>query len=397
MNHKVLLVILDGAGDRPIAELNYQTPLEAANTPFLDGLAEQSQCGMMGSIGFYRKPSSDLAHMTILGLDMVSYPGRGPIEAAGIGVKHDETDVFFRGNFCRINNEGVIVDRRAGRKNPPKMLLDEIRTTVIDDVVFNIHHIAEHRFVLQLKGDGLSSKVSDNDPHVVGVFPSVIESLDGKHESSNTANLLNRYIEILSGRLKSFQDSSINHILLRSPGTMPRWPSFYEKYGVAASCIANNALYNGIGSLLKMNVLLPNRFEDYRLYYDAIPDLLCKAFAISDFVFLHFQETDLCGEDGDWREKTRIIEKIDVTLSSIRKLLCDLCVVITSDHSTPCSLQSHSGDEVPFMIYHKGGRFDDVKAFNEKSCCNGSLGHFTGDLVMPMIQNAININKLVGG
>lgn len=397
MKPKVLLVILDGAGDRPVAELSYKTPLEAANKPFLDSLAVQSQCGMMSSVGFYRKPSSDLAHMAILGLDMNSYPGRGPIEAAGLGIKHDESDLFFRGNFCRINNEGVIVDRRVGRKNPPKMLLDEIRTTIIDDVVFNVHPIAEHRFVLQLKGNGLSPKVSDNDPHVVGVLPDVIESIDGKQDSSNTASLLKRYIGVVRDRLKELQESSINYILLRSPGTMPRWPSFYEKYGLVASCIANNALYNGVGSLLKMNVLLPNRFEDYRSYYDAVPDLLCKAFSISDFVFLHFQETDLCGEDGDWNKKTRIIEQIDATLSSIKILLQNVCVVVTSDHSTPCSLQSHSGDEVPFMIYQKGGRFDNVRKFSEKTCCNGSLGHFTGDLVMPMIQNAINNNKLVGG
>lgn len=397
MNTKVLLIIMDGAGDRPIKELNYKTPLEAANTPFLDNLAKQSQCGMMNSIGFYKKPSSDVAHMAIFGVDMKNYPGRGPIEAAGLGIQYKEDDLFFRGNFCHLSDNGVITDRRAERKKPSKKLLDDIKTMTIDDIHFDIFHIAEHRFVLRLQGKGLSSKVSNSDPHFVGITPKEIFSLDGNLDSLHTANILNRYIEIVGNKLKELQEEPINHILIRSPGFIPKWPSFYEKHGFISSCITNNSLYNGIGALLKMKVILPNRFENYELYYKSIPGLLKKAFTSSDFVFLHFQETDLFGENGDWKMKTKAIEQIDETLSSIKSLLNDACVIVTSDHSTPCSLYGHSGDEVPFMIHYKGARFDNVKEFNEKSCSFGSLGHFEGYFVMPMIQNILNNNELIGG
>lgn len=395
---KTLLVVIDGLGDRPIAEFENKTPLAYAKTPFLDSLASKSQCGLLSAVGKFKRPSSDVAHMAIFGLDYINqYPGRGPIELAGLDTKFSSNDLALRGNFAHFSKEGKILDRRAYRLTPSKKLLSAISPIEIDGVIFNVHHIAEHRFALQISGPNLSSAISNNDPHFEGVCADLIEPLNSKRNSQYTADVLNKYIKRVNAMLSELNENSVNGILLRSAGFPPNWPSFYNTYGLKASCITNNALYNGIGRLLGMKVILSKRFKDYTEYYKTIPVLLEQALDESDFVFLHFQETDLFGEDGDHNKKKDVIEKIDAAISCVESYNNDLCTVVTADHSTPCSLKGHSGDPVPFMICCKGNRFDSVNVFSEFACGFGSLGHLEGKDVMPLILNVTNNSKLIGG
>jgi len=113
---KYLLIICDGMGDLPIAELGNKTPLEAASTPNLDRLAQNGKLGLMYVLGKGIRPNSDEAHLVLLGYDLEKdYPGRGPIEAAGVGIVLQEGDVAIRANLATIDQDLHVIDRRAGR------------------------------------------------------------------------------------------------------------------------------------------------------------------------------------------------------------------------------------------------------------------------------------------
>ncbi len=394
---KILMVVLDGLGDRTYKELDKCTPLEYAQTPNLDLLASKSMCGLMYSVGVAQKPSSDVAHMALFGLDYkICYTGRGPIELYGLGQKMATGDIAFRGNFAIVDKDGIILDRRARRTTPPAQLINQLRHCEIDGVHFELHHIAEHRFALLVRGPKISSQITDSDPHIEGVRALNIIPCSQDDNAVFTANTINKYI-LEVNKLLQGSDYEANSILLRSGGRKPEWFCFKDKYNLSASCIANNALYNGVGELLGMQIILPNRFQNYLDYYSNIENLVKDAFANSDFVFLHIQEADLFGEDGDLLGKINAIEQMDKALSFVNNMGDDFVISVTADHSTPCSLKAHSGDAVPIMIYGSGLRYDSVSHFGEKFFAEGSLGTILGCEYMPLLINAIGEAKLIGG
>ena len=265
---KILVVVLDGLGDRVYAELDGLTPLETAKTPTLDLLATNSICGMLYPLGVSIRPSSDVAHMALFGLNYkLEYTGRGPIELIGLGVQMTANDLALRGNFAIVNKDGIVIDRRVERKPPPAKLLHELMRVVIDEYSFELHHIAEHRFALKITGVGLSSDITDSDPHVEGVHLSKVYPTDGSSEAAcRTAHLVNTYIERVCSILTKCDEYAATSILLRGVGTLPNWHDFSKRYHLKSACITNNALYNGIGSLLGMDVVLPKRYSDYNCY-----------------------------------------------------------------------------------------------------------------------------------
>lgn len=400
---KVFFVIMDGLGDRPIKELNYKTPLEYAKTPFLDALAKRAICGMVNVIGVGKRPSSDVAHMELFGLDHTKeYPGRGPIELIGSGIQMSDGDIAFRGNFAVISEDGrLILDRRAGRKSPSEELLESIREVEIDNVKFTINHVAEHRFALKVSGRNISKDVSDSDPHLDGQRIQRIIPKTTEKDAVRTADLLNQYTDIIEQKMRRHHlDSSctddMNTILLRGCGMKPNWVSMYDRYELRSFCITNNALYHGIGQLLGMGSSNYKHYDNYKEYYGTIPELIHDHFSLYDFFYIHLQETDLCGEDGDYLEKVRVIEEMDHALSFLDEYVDDAIIVVTSDHSTPCVLKAHSGDSVPIMIFGNGLRFDHVTEFSEFGCQNGGLGTILGREVMSYIINLMGRAKLIG-
>lgn len=130
MNHarsKVMLVVCDGLGDRPIPELGHRTPLEAARTPNLDALACEGQTGSMFTVGRVT-PGSDVAHLSLFGYDpKVHYSGRGPIEATGLGIRLEPGDVALRANLATVNDDLTIADRRAGRIRDVRDLVQSLQ------------------------------------------------------------------------------------------------------------------------------------------------------------------------------------------------------------------------------------------------------------------------------
>lgn len=397
----VLLIVLDGLGDRPIKEFDNLTPLEYAKTPNLDRLSVNAACGSLYSLGVGVRPSSDVAHMALFGLDYkVYYTGRGPLELIGLNAEMNDGDLAWRGNFCTLDGD-IIVDRRIKRNNPPQSLLDKLKKIVIDDVTFELHHIAEHRFALRAIGKNLSADINDTDPHIEGVPPlEIIGTASACAE--RTAGVVKKYIKRVSEICNSDADAvklGVNGVLLRGVGVKPHWPTLKDSYQFMRSCcIANNALYNGVASSLGMKLKNIKHYCNYEDYYTLVPQLVRQALPENDFVFLHMQEGDLFGEDGNFRGKKKAIEQIDKALSFLNEIdLTATLVVVTADHSTPCALKAHSGDSVPLMMAGDCVRADSVTAYGERACSNGILGTVMGKDLMQLMLNYLGKAPLIGG
>ena len=165
MKKKIIVAIADGVGDRPNVELGGLTPLQYAKTPHLDQLAKEGMTGIMDLISPGITVGTDMGHLILFGNPSVNYPGRGPMEAAGVGMDLQPGDVAFRCNFATRGDNNIVIDRRAGRiRERTNELAEIINGLQIEDVTFLFKEATEHRAVLVMRGEGLSAKVTDTDP-----------------------------------------------------------------------------------------------------------------------------------------------------------------------------------------------------------------------------------------
>jgi 2,3-bisphosphoglycerate-independent phosphoglycerate mutase len=401
---KAILLIIDGLGDLPMARTagrsrqsgsqwlpaTPKTPLQAAKKPNLDRLANEGITGMLSPVARYVIPGSDVAHLNILGYDpAIFYRGRGPLEALGLGIRLENGDVAFRANFATYS-EGKIVDRRAGRIDTKSASnLSKYLSMKIDDIEVIFKNSAEHRGALVLRGKGLSANISPTDAHE-GEEPHPCHALDDSPEARKTADIINRFTKIAIERLSAAPENQsrakkANCVLLRGAGNFVPAPSFHERYGLYAACVAGGALYKGVAAFMGMDVLLvPGATGDKNTNLEAKAKAAAKALQTYDFVFMHVKLCDSAGHDGDFKLKKEGIERIDRIIPILRKT--GACLVITGDHSTPCSLKAHSGHEVPILV-SGGERKDDVKKFDEITCAMGGLGHIKGRHVIRLILN----------
>jgi len=407
MLSKTILVIYDGLGDRPIEQFNYLTPLEAANTPNMDKFAKKGECGIMYTLGRGVVPGSDTAHLGILGYDpLVYYNGRGPIEAVGMGLELKHGDIAFRGNMATVDEQLNIIDRRAGRIRDVSPFTKHLDGIEIDGVKFIVKPGTAHRAIVIMRGKGLSSAISDVDPHVADSKVNVCIPLDDTEEAKHTANVLNKFMaksfDILSGleinkKLQQEGKLQANFVLVRGAGMYKQIPSFKEKFGLRGCCIAGGGLYKGVAAFLGMDVLSVEGAT-------ALPDTnVNNKFSLAvekskeyDFVFVHVKATDSLGEDGNYEGKKQFIEKIDLAFSEFEKMDNETLLVVTADHSTPCEMKSHSADPVPIMFYGNGVRTDEVSEFNERACSHGGFHVLKGKDVMPEIMNLMRKLHLFG-
>jgi len=388
---EILLIVIDGLGDRPISKLGNKTPLEAAKTPSLDQLARKGACGLVLPFQFpqQEKPESDTCHLALFGYDpKVYYLGRGPYEVAGIGVTLQKRDVALRANFGTVDKNLKVVDRRAGRISKTQPLVDALaKIKKIGGVRFIIKKSYGHRAGLILRSKNLSAKISDGDPHRVGAKVERILPLDKSPQAKFTANVLNKYLE-MAHQVLIKTNSPANYLLVRGAGQMKATPSLKQKYKLKAACIAGGGLYKGIAKILGMKEIkvkgatgLPN--TNLRAKFLAVKKSLNKY----NFVFLHIKATDSLAEDGDFVGKKEFIEKIDKNLKSLLNLKNTL-IVVTADHSTCCDLKRHCTEPIPILIYGlqppttQQGR---VQKFSEKACQKGKLGKFPQLELMPKI------------
>ena len=402
---KLLFVVMDGLGDRPIINLNGKTPLEYANTPNLDKMASLGMNGLLHVIAPGVTPGSDTAHLALFGVDPYEYyTGRGPFEAAGLGLEVKEGDIAFRVNFATIDDDGTITDRRAGRiKTGTEELVKLLEGIEIDGIQFLLRAGTEHRAALVLRGKDLTDKVYGNDAKVEGKEPPLFKPLDESSEAQKTARVLTSYVMkakdiLLKAELNQDRVEKglfpANYLLIRGAGKVPKVPNFEEEYCLESACVAGGGLYKGVARMLGMHII-----EDERLTggtttnLGAKFDVTLEALDHYDFVFTHVKGTDNFSHDGNYKAKTEFIEKIDKELYRfLPENFCkDLVVMITGDHSSPCSFKDHSADPVPVVIYSSDCRRDEVEKFGESYAANGSLGHILGKYLMGIALNELRL------
>jgi 2,3-bisphosphoglycerate-independent phosphoglycerate mutase len=375
-NRRIILLVMDGLGGLG-RDSDGKTELEAAHTPNLDRLAQQGTVGLSLPIGRGITPGSGPAHLALFGYDPVKYDvGRGVLSALGIGFELQTTDVAARGNFCTVDERGIITDRRAGRIPSEKgaelcQLLDQIE---IEGAETFVRPVREYRFVLILRGLGLSPQLPDTDPQQVGLRP--LPATAEVPEAQRTAELVNDWLAQARSKLAGLHPA--NMVTLRGFAQDPSLPKFQEIYKLNPAAVAVYPMYRGVARLVGMEVIpaehpISNEFETVATNWER-----------HDFFFVHVKYTDSRGEDGDFDGKKAVIEETDAALPILLDLKPDV-LIVTGDHSTPSQLQSHSWHPVPTLIRAPGSvRSDAASAFGETECSRGGLGILNATDLMPL-------------
>jgi 2,3-bisphosphoglycerate-independent phosphoglycerate mutase len=382
---KIVLLVIDGLGGLPDPQTG-KTELETANTPHLDQLATKAICGLIDPVGPGITPGSAPGHLALFGYDPLTFTiGRGVLEATGIDFNLESGDVAARGNFCTVDEAGLVTDRRAGRISTAKstelcQLLDGL---VIDKAKILVRPVKEHRFIAVFRGEGLAPDVSDSDPQQIGVAPRTITALNP--QASRTASIASQFVARAKAILAKQHPATM--VLLRGFSQRPQLPTMGEIYQLKPAAIASYPMYRGLAKMVGMEVL-----ETGTSIEDEFATLK-QNYANYDFFFLHIKGADSAGEDGDFDRKVRIIEQVDNALSTLMSLEPDV-VVVTGDHSTPALLKGHSWHPVPLLLYSKWCRPDRVGEFSESACTAGGLGRFPATQVMLLaMANALKLTK----
>lgn len=383
---RIAMLILDGLGGLA-REPGGRTELETAHIPNLDALAKQSVLGLTIPIGPGIATGSGPGHLSIFGYDPLEYEiGRGALEALGVDFELGPEDVAARGNFCTINQDGILTDRRAGRlpTSESTRLVEILRTIKIEGVELFVEPVKEHRFALVLRAPGLGAALSESDPLVTGAAPLEIHALD--EPSRRTAWIANEFLAQARALLQN--QTPANMVLLRGFAKFPVVPQYPDIFKLHPAAIAVNGMYRGVARLVGMDVLevdgisLADEFTTLEKHWQEY-----------DFFYLHFKKTDTCGESGDFDGKVAAIEEFDAQLPRLMALQPDV-VIITGDHSSPAVLKSHSWHPVPLLINAKHVRPDGLEGFGESACARGSLGQIPARHVMPIaLANAGRVAK----
>jgi 2,3-bisphosphoglycerate-independent phosphoglycerate mutase len=382
---KIVMLVLDGLGGLPDPKTG-KTELETAFIPNLDALAAKGICGLADPIAPGITPGSGPGHLALFGYDPLTCRiGRGVLEAVGIDVELGVGDVAARGNFCTVDKNGIITDRRAGRISSEKCaelcrLLDGMS---IDGVDIKLYPVREHRFVVVFNGDNLDERITESDPSRTDVAPLKIGAQ--KPEAERMADIANRFTakakEILSSQYPA------NMILLRGFAKKPQLPKMQEIYKLNPLAIAVYPMYRGLARLVGMEVARTGAALEDEL------KTLKENFKKYDFFFVHVKWMDTAGEDGDFGRRVKILEQIDAAMPLLTGLAPDV-LVITGDHATPAVYGGHSWHPVPVLICAKYCRTDGVKEFSETAFLAGGLGRISATDIMPLaMANARKLTK----
>ncbi|MBM3824141.1 MAG: 2,3-bisphosphoglycerate-independent phosphoglycerate mutase [Verrucomicrobia bacterium] len=381
---KLVLVVLDGLGDIAVPGRGEITPLEAAQTPNLDRLVRSGVAqGRMIPVAPGITPGSGPGHLALFGYDPLEFQvGRGVIEALGLGLELQAGDVAARANFCTLNAQGEVTDRRAGRI--PTEVCEELcgklakKIKKCGDAEVRIQAGKEHRFVVVFRGKGLEGPLTSTDPNREGLpihtaKPEDPKSAGQKKTAKAVADFYKQAREILKN------EKQANGFLMRGIAHQPEIPSFEERYRLKPAALAVYPMYKGLAQLVGMTKIegplsITEQCERYLAEYDNY-----------GFFFIHFKYTDKYGEDGNFEAKKKSIEEFDAALPILLKKKPDV-LAITGDHSTPCAMKGHSWHPQPVMIHSDCSGSDKLDRFTETGANLGSLGVFEAKYLMRHMQ-----------
>lgn len=412
---KIVLILLDGLGDRSYRRFGDKTPLQAAVTPHLDRLAAVGSNGLFHAGRPGQCLPSETAHYLLFGYPLETFPGRGLLEAVGEGISFQDGDVAALAHLSHVRWEAhgpVLVDKRPTMPDEDlARLFDAIRAGRYGGCDFRLHPTGGHDALLTVHGE-VSPHVSDSDPMAPGWPMAQICPLEMNPEprrAERTAKALNAY---LTDCYTTLEDHAVNRarhaeglavanfLATQRCGRRVALPPFEDKWGMNGRLIASGAVYKGLAHELGLTF---TQVED-----SAAPgkDLAQRIdLALEDvthgFIHVHTKVPDEAAHTGDPDRKRRAIGILDTGLEglvdAVESRREDLLVAVTADHSTPSrSTLIHSGEPVPVMLTGGNVRRDAVSSYDEISAAGGSLGFLRGDELMLMLLNYSDRAALLG-
>lgn len=385
----------DGMADERIAKLNNQTPLEAANKPYIDLLAKKGNCGLLHTVPEGFKPGSEIANMCVLGYDVrTEFEGRGSLEAASIGVNIMPGEMAMRCNLICVQ-DGKIKNHSAGHisNEEAKELIEFLQAELGNDV-FTFHNGISYRHLLIMKGG--NKQITCTPPHDVpgAEVNSVLVKADVA-EAEETARLLNELTlksqELLENhpvnlKRKAEGKDPANSIWVWSPGYKPSMKTLKEKFGIGSGAVISAVdLIKGIGVYAGLeSIEVEGATGLYNTNYEGKAEAAIEALKKNDFVFLHIEASDEAGHEGDVDLKVKTIEYLDSRIvkpiyEEVSKWDEPVSIAILPDHPTPCAIKTHTASAIPFIIYNPEAEADKVEVYNEFSVKEGSYGILNED------------------
>ena len=417
--NRLLYVCLDGLGDDPIPELDDLTPLEAARTPFLDSLARRGRTGTVVTVGEGIAPESDIAVFAILGYDpREEHPGRGVVEAVGVGMDFHDGDLAYRVNFATADWPRI-VDRRVGRdltSDEAAALADEVnRTLRLPNATFELRATVEHRGVLVIRSNEgtLSANVTNTDPAYrkeghLGVAletfePEVArcEPLDDSEAARRAAALTNAFVEDSAKILDASEVNAARRRTRKLPGNLiltrdggdarPNLIPIRDRFGPEWGCFVEMPVERGIAVLLGMAPVDAPRLMT-EADYSTWARLAADALDGYDALYIHIKGPDVPAHDGRAEDKRDVIELIDRAFFGEVLPLIDparTLIAVTADHSTSCVRRAHTPDPVPLVVSGAGVTSDGSESYGERACARGSLGPLRGVEIVPRLAGLL--------
>ncbi len=381
---KYIFIVPDGASDYPLEILGGKTPFEAADTPYMDKLAKEGMLGRVRTVPSGFNPSSDVANLSLLGYDpRIYYPGRGPLEAANLGIELTDGDLAFRCNLI-TESDGKILDYSAGHisDREARILIEYLDKTIGTSQIKFYAGKSYRNIMLYKDGKKLGlDKLKYWPPH--DIIGKEIKKFSPKGENSEVLiEMMEKSRELLAEHEVNkvridLGENPANMIWLWGCGGKSKMEKFIEKFGITGAVISAVDLIKGIGKLLGLEVIeVEGATGYYDTNYQGKAKAALKALERVDFVFVHIEATDEAGHNQDLRMKITCIERIDkMVVGTILEGLKNekFRILISPDHPTPISKRTHTPEPVPFLIFGEGIKKGNFSGYSEQEAQNSSL------------------------
>ena len=387
---KHIIILGDGMADEPIASLGGLTPLQYAQTPYMDELAREGVTGRLKTVADGFHPGSEVANMAVLGYDLPTvYEGRGVLEAASIGVELQPGDMAMRCNLICVEGE-ILKNHSAGHITTEEA--DELIRYLNEQLGSERIHFytgVSYRHLLVIKGG--DKRVACTPPHDVPLRPFRPLLVKAEvPEAQATADLLNELIlrsqELLKNhpvnlRRQAEGKDMANSIWPWSPGYRPAMRTLKEMYGFERGAVISAVdLIRGIGVYAGLKVLhVEGATGLYDTNYEGKAQAALEALKENDFVYLHIEASDEAGHGGDVALKIKTIENLDrravgPIYEAVKQWDEPVAIAVLPDHPTPCAVRTHTNQPVPFLIWKPGEAPDGVTRFDEFAVAEGKYG-----------------------
>ncbi|MCD7977933.1 MAG: cofactor-independent phosphoglycerate mutase [Tannerellaceae bacterium] len=400
---KTIIILGDGMADEPIEALGGKTPMQYADTPYMDLLASRGVTGQMKTVADGFHPGSEVANLAVLGYDLPTvYEGRGVLEAASIGVTLQPGEMAMRCNLVCIEGD-ILKNHSAGHISTEEAdeLIQFLNTHIGSEQIRFYTGVSYRHLLVVKEGDKRLDTTPPHDVPLQPYRPLMVKADTG--EAEETARTLNQLIlksqELLKDhpvnlkRIAAGKDPA-NSIWPWSPGYRPAMKTMQEMYGFSkGSVISAVDLIRGIGVYAGLeNIEVEGATGLYDTNYEGKAKAALEALKTNDFVYLHIEASDEAGHEGDVELKIKTIENLDkravrILYEELKKWDEPVAIAILPDHPTPCSIRTHTNTPVPFLIHKPGIVPDQVTCFDEFSVKEGKYGILEGDEFIRLLLN----------